>query len=361
MTVRVGELFAGYGGLGMGVAELLGMLGDDVETTWVSEIDPVACRVLDEWWPNAAQLGDVRDVEWGPDHYVEVLCAGFPCQDVSLAGRRRGLSGERSGLWSEVVQAVNQLIPQVVVIENVRGLLHGTGGGREVEPCAWCVGEAGEGDAVRACGTILRDLADLGFHAEWSIVGASDVGAPHRRERVFIVAWRGADRHPGGLMRRLAAWAAGYVAQSGAGFVVPSEHLLPTPVASMGSGGPMDPARRRAKRKTVQLADVVHVLPEDGFGAYQGAVDRWGGLLGRAAPSPSRRGPRGGKRIRPEFVEWMMGLPEGHVTGVEGVCERDALRMLGNGVVPAQARSALLGLLARAGDEFVGDVERKGH
>jgi len=109
------------------------------------------------------------------------------CQDLSTAGLRKGLKpGTRSGLWSHYAYAIKQLNPKVVVIENVAGLLNADAL-CEVEPCTWCVGDEPVGH-MRALGAVLSDLASLGFDAQWGSFRASSVGAPHRRERIFIIA-----------------------------------------------------------------------------------------------------------------------------------------------------------------------------
>ncbi|MFC9643516.1 DNA cytosine methyltransferase [Streptomyces mirabilis] len=114
-----------------------------------------------------------------------------PVKDVSLAGRRAGLAeGTRSGLWHHVVRAIEALNPCLVVIENVRGLLSSPAGSPgDVEFCPWCLGDTAGQPAVRALGAVLGSLADLRFDARWCMLRAADVGAPHRRERIFLTAW----------------------------------------------------------------------------------------------------------------------------------------------------------------------------
>lgn len=117
------------------------------------------------------------------------------CQDVSCAGARAGLrDGNRTGVWSYVARAIGELRPSLVVLENVRGLLS-AGADSDMEPCPWCLGETGDEHALRAAGAVLGDLANLGFDAEWTVVSAADAGAPHRRERVFILAWSAKDAY----------------------------------------------------------------------------------------------------------------------------------------------------------------------
>lgn len=184
MTPRIGSLFSGAGGLDLAVEHVTGG-----RTVWHCEADPDAAKVLAAHWPGVPNLGDITAVDWSAVEPVDVLCGGFPCQDVSAAGRRAGLAtGTRSGLWLEYAEAINQLRPQLVVIENVRGLLSGYAH-RAMEPGPDDLGDRSSRPLLRAAGAVLGDLADLGYDAQWTTVAASEVGAPHRRQRVFIVAY----------------------------------------------------------------------------------------------------------------------------------------------------------------------------
>lgn len=123
-------------------------------------------RVLAKHWPGALRFEDVRDVGAHNLPRVDVVCGGFPCQDISNAGKRAGIEGERSGLWSEYARIIRELRPQYVVVENVAAL------------------------RIRGLDVVLGDLANLGYDAEWSVLSACAVGAPHTRERLFILAYR---------------------------------------------------------------------------------------------------------------------------------------------------------------------------
>lgn len=188
---RIGSLFSGAGGLDLAVEAATGG-----RTVFHSEIEPAACKVLAARWPGVPNLGDVSLIDWthvAQATPVDVLCGGFPCQDVSAAGRRAGIrEGTRSGLWAHFAEAINVLRPQLVVIENVRGLLNARAH-RAMESNETTMGDGDAEPVLRAAGAVFGDLADLGFDAEWTTVTASSVGAPHRRERVFIIAWPAAD------------------------------------------------------------------------------------------------------------------------------------------------------------------------
>lgn len=182
--MKSGELFAGVGGLGMAVDEVFG-----TNPAWFAEFDAAPSKVLEYRHPGIPNLGDVRTVDWAALEHANVLAGGFPCQDVSLAGRRRGMNATtRSGLWSEFARAIDTIRPDWVVIENVRGLLS-AGADSDLEPCPWCLGDNPEQHALRALGAVLGDLAELGFDAEWKGLRAADIGAPHGRFRVIILAW----------------------------------------------------------------------------------------------------------------------------------------------------------------------------
>jgi DNA (cytosine-5)-methyltransferase 1 len=186
--MRVGALFAGYGGLDLAVQQVW----PDAKLAWVSEIDKNASKVLAHNWPGVPNLGDITKVDWDGVPPVDILTGGFPCQDVSTAGLRAGLrDGTRTGLWAVMAHAIDRLQPKIVIIENVSGLRSAHATADDVEPCPMCLGDTVD-DAVRALGTVLADLAARRFAAEWVSVRASDIGACHQRERVFIVAVRDA-------------------------------------------------------------------------------------------------------------------------------------------------------------------------
>lgn len=165
--MRVGSLFSGIGGLDLGL-ERAGMT-----VAWQSEIDPYCCRVLAKHWPNVPNLGDVTAIDWKKVPRVDLICGGYPCQPFSFAGVRRGRDDPRH-LWPHVRDAIRVLRPRWAVLENVPGHLS------------------------LGFDRVLSDLAALGFDAEWSLVSACSVGAPHMRKRLFAVAYApvGDEPHP---------------------------------------------------------------------------------------------------------------------------------------------------------------------
>jgi DNA (cytosine-5)-methyltransferase 1 len=251
--LTVGSLFAGVGGFDLGL-ERAGM-----RTVWFCEEDPFCRRVLAKHWPGVPCYPDVRSLVANagtgrrsevvheplnhakgraanhkresacdpqgrrhlsgvaagacgvsgdderlpvPVPHVDVLCGGFPCQDLSYAGKGAGIDGERSGLWSEYARLVRELRPRYVIVENVPALL------------------------TRGLGRVLADLAACGYDAEWDCVPASAVGAPHRRDRVWLVAY------PNGAGEPSESVDAG----PGRGFVVPGGPVADSEVESVGAG-----------------------------------------------------------------------------------------------------------------------------
>jgi DNA (cytosine-5)-methyltransferase 1 len=170
--LTVGSLFSGIGGLDLGL-ERAGM-----KVIWQSEIDPYACRVLAKHWPEVENHGNIKHIQWGNVVRPDVICGGYPCQPFSTAGKRAGEADERH-LWPYVRDAISHLRPRYAILENVRG--HLSLGGT----------------------TVIGELASIGYDAEWHLVRAATIGAPHRRDRIFIVAYptgsAGRDTEPYGL------------------------------------------------------------------------------------------------------------------------------------------------------------------
>lgn len=157
--VTFGSLFSGIGGMDLGL-ERAGL-----RCAWQVEIDEYCRRVLAKHWPDVEKYEDVRTVGKHNLARVDVITGGFPCQDVSVAGKRAGLAGERSGLWTEYFRIIGELRPRVALIENVPGLL------------------------TAGFDRVLCDLASIGYDAEWETISACAFGAPHPRRRLFTVAY----------------------------------------------------------------------------------------------------------------------------------------------------------------------------
>jgi DNA (cytosine-5)-methyltransferase 1 len=182
--MKIGSLFSGYGGLDLAVSKLTGS-----EVAWHCEWEAAPSQILEAHFPGVPNYRDVSKVDFTQVEPVDILTGGFPCQDLSLAGKRAGLQdGTRSGLWSEFYRAIQEIKPKLVVIENVRGLLSAKAN-NGMEYTDEVLGTLNGKPALRAIGAVLGDLADIGYDARWSGVRASDAGAPHQRFRVFIIAY----------------------------------------------------------------------------------------------------------------------------------------------------------------------------
>jgi DNA (cytosine-5)-methyltransferase 1 len=156
--LTVGSLFSGIGGLDLGL-ERAGM-----RVIWQSEIDPYACKVLAKHWPEVVNHGDIKEINWDTIERPDVICGGYPCQPFSQSGRRHGEHDPRH-LWPWVREAISQLRPRYAILENVRGHI------------------------TLGLPTVIGELADIGYRAEWTLISAASLGAPHLRERVVIVAY----------------------------------------------------------------------------------------------------------------------------------------------------------------------------
>jgi len=172
MTLKLLDLFSGIGGFSLGLERTGGF-----ETVAFCEIEDYSRQVLARHWPEVPIYGDIRELNTATLQRdgirVDAICGGFPCQDISTAGKGAGIEGERSGLWGEYARLIGELRPQVVFVENVAALL-----GRGLD-------------------RVLGDLAALGYDAEWHCIPASALNAPHRRDRLWIVAYAAGERMEG--------------------------------------------------------------------------------------------------------------------------------------------------------------------
>lgn len=158
MTLTVGSLFSGIGGIDLGL-ERAGMT-----VKWQSEIDPYASQVLKKHWPDIPNLGDIKTVDWSTIEPVDLIAGGYPCQPFSTAGKRQGENDPRH-LWPYFRNAISAIRPKYALLENVPGHLS------------------------MGATTVIGDLAQIGYDCEWQLISAANVGAPHKRQRLFIVAY----------------------------------------------------------------------------------------------------------------------------------------------------------------------------
>ncbi|MGW0942936.1 DNA cytosine methyltransferase [Streptomyces sp. NPDC002623] len=352
--LRIGSFCSGYRGLDAAVEEAFG-----ATTAWVSDVDPGANAVLAHRWPTTPNIGDLTTADYTQVEPVDIVCGGYPCQPFSLAGKRKGTQDERH-IWPYIADALRVLRPRIAIFENVAGHLR-----------------LGFAD-------VLADLARLGFDAEWCLVRASEVGAPHRRERLFILAVA-ADADGDALRQQpfpepgcRGAAVAGLVGSGAAadsngaelgrqqeeqseGVTAPGNRRAPADTEGLGhrhTGAPGErgmaatavtgrPAAHADADSIGRRADEPDLLPRQpdaAWGRFLPAIQRWEAVTGRCAP----RATDDRHRLSPAFVEWMMGLPSGHVTAVPELTRTQQLKALGNGVVPQQAAAALRLLRARA-------------
>lgn len=364
MTLRVGSLCSGYGGLELGLLSVI-----DAEVAWHVENDKHPSAVLDARFPGVPNYGDLTAVDWTQVEPVDWLTAGYPCQPFSHAGKRRGSKDERH-LWPYIAGAVGVLRPRRVLLENVAG------------------------HVSLGLDAVLWDLAALGYDATWGVVRAADAGAPHNRARVFIAATdTRRERHghgeDGRSLGQLARSDAGEARERQRTWAVTSDRgatALADPAGAgqerheggLGEGRRAKPTGRpgingdtagcgltdepnsgdttgqhvgafvgavhrdRTGDAPAGVPDMGRTAPVLAWGVYDAAIRRWERVTGRVAPDPK------GDNY-PRFVEWHMGLTDGWVTDV--LPRNPALKCLGNGVVPQQAALALRLLLPLAESE----------
>lgn len=284
--LKIGSLCSGYGGLDMAVEAYF-----DAETVWMCDNDKYASVVIKERW-NLPNLGDLKAVNWTTVEPIDILTAGYPCQPFSQAGQRKGIEDERH-IWPYIKQIISATRPKYIILENVRG--HLSLGFKEV----------------------LKDLAQIGYDAKWRIVRASDVGAPHQRARLFVIAYPTDNgQSQGNTIGFKQTFSKsknnGCIANTDSHACEESQRTNPC-LRSKSSGladGQNQGQARHEYRFSLQM-------------------DR------QTVPNTLDQG-----RLNPKFVEYMMGLPEGWVTNCD-MTTNNQLKLLGNGVVPQQAYYAL--------------------
>ena len=159
--IRIGSLFSGIGGFELGLERAI----KNSKTIWQVEQNKFCQTILRKHWPDATIYDDVRDIKKDNVSPVDILCGGFPCQDISIAGKQGGIHAEKSGLWWEMLRIIGELRPRIIVLENVSNIIRL--GGLDV----------------------LGSLASIGYNAEWTIISARMFGAPHLRKRWFCVCY----------------------------------------------------------------------------------------------------------------------------------------------------------------------------
>lgn len=352
MSLRLGSLFSGYGGLDLAIERVFG-----ARTVWVSDIDPGPRKVLAHRFPHATNLGDITKVDWAGVPEVDLIGGGSPCQDISSAGAMAGMiEGTRSNLWVEMREAIRTLQPMFVVWENVQAARstkassrslpahlddaiahhlavsrsslarevrarHRRAAHRLMESRARRVGVPYPKPALRALGRVLGDLAGLGYDTEWISLPASGVGAPHLRKRYFVLA---ANTRGQSWLKR-AGLRTGEQGGFGRGRSADDHRedhpvaLLPTPAANLGEhnrANGQDPELRRSQGRQVSLADIARfeLLPtptvsdRDNRSASAGAAVRPSiHSIDRLLPTPrATDGEKGGPNQRGSSGDLML-------------------------------------------------------
>ena len=280
----------------------------NAETVWCAEFDKFASKLIDQRF-NIPNYGDIKAIDWASVEPIDILTAGYPCQPFSHAGSRKGTNDERH-IFPYILEAISILRPRWVILENVRG--HLSLGLKEV----------------------LQGLASEGYDAQWQVVRASDVGAPHQRARLFIIAYPNS--------------------QSGG---VSLQDNTSTNTSSIGQsqrhtcGLEQDVTSSENNGLTTDTDSNGHTQSRRASLCLQSARE---GLRGRQDEGQARHEYRFSSqmdrqevpdtldqgKLNPVFVEYIMGLPKGWVTDIN-MLRTQKLKMLGNGVVPQQAYKAL--------------------
>jgi DNA (cytosine-5)-methyltransferase 1 len=324
--MSLGSLFAGIGGFDLAF-ERAGMT-----CAWQVEIDGKCNQVLGHHWPDVPRYGDVHDVGARNLGAVDVVCGGFPCQDLSVAGKREGLAGERSGLWFEFARIIGELKPRWVVVENVPGLL-----------------SSGQ---KRDMGILLGQLAEFGYMGAYRVLDAQFFGLAQRRRRVFIVGYLGDGRAAEVLFEsKSGAWNPAPSREAGERVADPiTKSFAKHGGASAGKDSyPRNMIIAFGGNNTVGAIDVAtacnaHVSNRDDFesetfiaytiqtndGGNHKRKDRpQGGKPGQGYPAALTQ--YGVRRLTPTEAERLQGFPDGW-TAIDGMSDSARYRMLGNAV-----------------------------
>lgn len=281
--LRYLSLFSGIGGFDLGFDRAGMVCAGQVE------YDAAARSVLARHWPDVKRMNDVREVKGDEFGATDVICGGFPCQDVSVAGRRAGLAGERSGLWFEFHRLIDRVRPRWVVIENVPGLLSSNGG--------------------RDFAVILRGLVECGYGVAWRILDAQYFGVAQRRRRVFIVGSLGSGRTAEVLFER----------EGGGGDSGPRRQARPELAADIAASIRANGGGGRPNDAEHGLT-ITHALTAEGYDASEDGTGRQN-LVPVAF--------YGVRRLTPVECERLQGFPDGHT---EGQSDSARYRQLGNAV-----------------------------
>ena len=341
--MKIGSLCTGYGGLDMAVEAYF-----DAEMVWCAENDKYAAALIEQRF-NKPNLGDIKQIDWDTVEPIDILTAGYPCQPFSHAGQRKGTEDERH-IWPYIIKAISTLRPKYIVLENVRGHLS------------------------LGFSTVLADLTKIGYDARWQIVRASDIGAPHQRARLFIIAyskgcWSGIQQSRNEKEHAKSGNYNQFIANSnGQRSQIPIKGQITSKSESTSIGNSKiitdthSDAREESRRTDTSIRTasdglqagqnegktrceyrcscevVTNANNTRGIGHMQRLSKRFNSsydMCLQEIPNTLVDG-----KLNARFVEYMMGLPVGWVTDLD-LSRSQQLKMLGNGVVPQQAYYAL--------------------
>jgi len=280
VNLKIGSLCTGYGGLDMAVEAYF-----NAEMVWCAENDKYASKVIEARF-NKPNLGDIKQIDWASLEPIDILTAGYPCQPFSHAGQRKGENDERH-IWPDILKGISILRPKYIILENVRG--HLSLGFKEV----------------------LGDLAQNGYDAKWRIVRASDVGAPHQRARLFIIAYSNSE----GFQR---TWN--------------KANDLTNGFTSNSDCNACEESRRTDREISAESGGL---QSRQNLGQARSQYRCSCEMAKQEIPPTLDQG-----RLNTKFVEYIMGLPSGWVSDLD-LSRSQQLKILGNGVVPQQAYHAL--------------------
>ncbi len=325
--ITSGHLCSGYDGLGRG----LGLLRPH-RALWHAESDPDMAITLAKHEPDVRNVGDLTTASWHDAPVPDVVTAGIPCQPISRLGAGRGEGDERY-LWPYALGIFREVRPAFILLENVERLTSKRMRDGSLMLDRW-----------------LFDLRALGYAARWTVIGACAVGAPHHRHRFY--AWArlvgagapeavrvhtpcGAPRNGGRILLPTPTTSdtngPGRATKTGGDDLRTVVSLLPTPMAA-------DAERATAWVGRRDNPTLIGAVRPDRWGEYAEAVATWEAIIGRPAPEPTEPNSKGGRRLSPLLPEWMMGLPDGYLTG--HLSRAAAIKAAGNGAVPLQAAAA---------------------
>jgi len=310
--MKIGSLCTGYGGLDMAVEAYF-----DAEMVWCAENDKYATALIEQRF-NKPNLGDIKQIDWDTVEPIDILTAGYPCQPFSTAGQRKGINDQRH-IWPYIKEAIRILRPNIIVLENVRGHL------------------------TLGFSQVLADLTKIGYDTRWQIIRASDVGAPHQRARLFIIAYAqsGRSRYKScGVSKSNTRSGCHCKSVTNTHSDACQESRRTVTGVRTTSDGLQTGQNKGQTRCQCGSSGKIASNPNDPrrIGHVSGLSQRFNSpnemCLQEVPPALVDA------KLNAKFVEYMMGLPHGWVTDLD-LSRSQQLKMLGNGVVPQQAYYAL--------------------